>query len=773
MNTELNNYDEYGETPIRNDRPSPFKRNLSIVRRHVWIVIAMFVIVATFGLLRAYKATPMYNATAKLLVERQSPNVTKLQGVMQSAPAWGPEYYKTQEGLLVSRAVLEVALENPEIRELFEDVSGEEQKKRTIMSRLRRTIPALLGIPPSDPPEPWERLASYVRPKHVHDTQFIRVNINSSNKDLASKLANAVADAFVKYHIVRRLEISNDVFFYLQDQKQKEEQAIIEAQEALQDYRENLTVSTIDSRDSSHPVLSRLASLNSHLTDTQLQRIEIEAQYRVAKQALEAGGRANVASAQQLFSLSALFEDGTTATMLKNSIVDAEQRLAVLSETYGPRHPQIEQLESQIEHMRTTFKDSLGDALSSMSTRIEMLAQEEQELEMQHKDQNVLALELAKGEIMLNRLQNDLDRHERLYDVLVERMSEVELTTDYARTNVEVIERASVPKAPFGPNKRRMAAISLILGVVLGVGLAFVIERIDDTVRTPEDLEIDVGVSVLGFVPEIVTKKDCKDGSAYRGLISALEPHSSAIEAYRNIRTALFFSAPAEEAKVLLVTSAGPSDGKTTTATNLALTIAQSGKRVLLIDADLRRPRVHKTFGLSGETGFSSVLVGEATLEDAIQKTMHDVENIDKLDILTAGPKGPNPTELFESSSATKLFTDLRKRYDRIIIDTPPALFVSDTSILSTVCDGIILVAKAGKNTKAHVARAKKQLESVDAKIIGSILNSVKVSRLSHYYSDYFYHGYARYYRDYYGSYYTDRKKKRKGKGKASETIGA
>ena len=295
---------------------------------------------------------------------------------------------------------------------------------------------------------------------------------------------------------------------------------------------------------------------------------------------------------------------------------------------------------------------------------------------------------------MFKQLESNVERHRRLLEVLVQRMSEVEITSDYAKTNVQVIESASMPKHAVGPNKQRMATMSAVFGLMLGLGMAFFLERIDDTVRTPEDLEIDIGIPVLGFVPEVVVTKDAS-GRTKRGLISALEPSSSAIEAYCNIRTGLFFSAPAEEAKLLVVTSCGPGDGKTTTSTNLALVIAQSGKRVLLIDADFRRPMVHNVFGLDNQVGFSSVLVGEAPLEQAIQKTVHDIDHIDKLDILTAGPRVPNPTELFESPVTSALLESLRANYDRVIVDTPPALYVSDTSILSTYGDGVILVARA------------------------------------------------------------------------------
>lgn len=275
---------------------------------------------------------------------------------------------------------------------------------------------------------------------------------------------------------------------------------------------------------------------------------------------------------------------------------------------------------------------------------------------------------------------------------------------------------------------------------------------------------------MLGFVPEIKVRKGVESKASYRALVSMLEPNSSAIEAYRNIRTNLFFSPLGEESKVILITSGGPGDGKTTTASNLALVIAQTGKRVLLVDADFRRPRIHKMFSLDSSKGLSNVLKGECTLEQVVQKTVHDLDIIENLDILTAGQMPANPTELLESANMQDIIDDMRTKYDRIVMDTPPILFVSDTSILSRLSDGCILVVKSDKRTRAHAARARLQLEKVHARIIGGILNNVQVSRFGHYYSDYYYYGYARYRSDYYSSYYADDQPK--SRKKAHKSVG-
>lgn len=732
-----------------------FKRYLGIMRRHLWPALTVLLVVSTLGIIRAYRAIPVYEATAKLLVERQGPRVTRFEDVVQPNAAWfGQEYYKTQEELVRSRAVLELALEDEEIRNIFEYRPGNVQSQpRSLSTLLRRTIAAVVGAPPATPPEPWERLLATVRSRYFTETHFIAVKAISSNPERAAKIANAVAAAFVRYHMLRRLEVSNDVFLYLQDQKNKEESAMRDAEERLQKFREETRISSLDTSESEHPVLKRLAILNDELTQTQLKRIEVESQSRVIGEALS-GSRKNLnASDDSLFSIPLVQNDSAIA-QLRNALVSAESERSSLAEVYGPDHPRMQSVLSRVTSLQSKLREALNGVAESLTTQREMFREKERALSEQYEEQNRLALDLARESVAYQRIVDEVQRHQKLYQVLVERMREVELSSDYTRTNVEIVETAALPKVPAAPNKPRMAMMSVMFGLLLAIGLALFLEHADDTVRTPDDLELRVGVPVLGFVPEISVRKNVESKASYRALISALEPNSSTIEAYRNIRTSLFFAGPADECRILLVTSGGPGDGKTTTACNLALVIAQSGKRVLLIDSDFRRPQIHRNFNLDNKKGLSSVLVGECPFEEAIQKTVHDVNIIENLDILAAGPNPPNPTELIESSAMQKLLGRLRDQYDRVIVDTPPVLFVSDASVLATVSDGVVLVVRANRHTRAHAVRARKQLERVNAHIIGGILNNVRVPRFGGHYSDFYYHGYARYRSDYYSAYY-------------------
>jgi succinoglycan biosynthesis transport protein ExoP len=587
----------------------------------------------------------------------------------------------------------------------------------------------------------------------------------------AAALANAVADAFVQHHLDRKLASSNDAFQFLQAQKVQQEQKLQQAQDALQSFRERVKVVSLDVNQADNPVLARLRRLQQQLTDVQLQRIDLQARAQVvhrvmdkgldagqiAAQAAQAGADAAAPAEQQsVFALPEVRDDAAISS-LRAQLLDAQKEGARLVDTYGPEHPQYRAARKKIDMLQQQLAAAIPRVAGSMDAQLEMLTNQENDLRAQYDAQNAAALELSKQALTYDRLMSDVTRQSKLFDVLVERLREVNLTADYTKTNVEVADRAEPPALPVSPRKVRAGILSLLLGLLLGLGAAFLAEYMDETVNTPEDLEARTGIPVLGFVPAI-RRRSSPGGNSHRGRISIVEPLSSVTEAYRGIRTNLFFSGP-QQAHVLVVSSGAAGDGKTTTAANLAIVIGQSGKRALLIDADCRRPRVHEIFGLPNETGLSSVLAGQATLEAAAQQPLDDEgQPVEKLHVLSAGPSEPNPAELLGSAAMRKLLQDARELYDRVIIDTPPVLFVADASILAAMSDGVVLVVKSSKNTRALARRTRAQLEGVNARILGGVLNNVRLTRFGHHYSDYYHYGYSRYYRDYAKAYYSQRR---------------
>jgi succinoglycan biosynthesis transport protein ExoP len=755
---------------------------LGIMRRRIWIILPVFVIVATIGIIQTFRTPRIYMATSKVLVERQGSPLVSLERAAQDGGQTGPnsEFYQTQVQLLRSRAVLDLALQDPPLKELVAIAMRTPERGgfQKWMGEATRTVMATLGIPTVMTMEPWEALFKCVLASHVAETHFLLVQGLGRDAHTAAVIANAVARAFEQHHRQQAAASLGEAFVALKAEKEKQEQNLLEAERALQEFREKAESLTVPTAKEDQPAVERLSKLNSQLTEVQLRRIELTSQLGVMHYAARSNETAAV-SDDALFALPVIKSD-TTLVEGRQALADSEKDLAVLSDTYGKEHPLFLAGEAKVKLLREQFMKALGEVIRAHENRLKMLRDEEKELERQYDDQKRTAVQLAKESFTFSRLEGAVTRHRQLFEALVSRMREVDMSSGLIRTSVQIVERASPPKMAANASRLRGMLISMFVGMFLGVGIAFLVENLDDTIKTPEDLTERLPVPLLGFVPvmgqekppegapapprEKVTvalpeKARDEDEANYlaRGSVVLSEPASSVTEAFRSIRTSLFYSTPAHKMKVVAVTSCRPQEGKTTTITNLALSVSQTGKKVLLVDGDLHRPTTHRVLGIRSDVGLSDVLVGEIAWRDALQSVvMQDGRPLEHLRLMPAGRVSPNPAELLGSQRMRDLLSEWREAFDWVFLDTPPVLFVSDSSILSAMADGVILLVRAGSSTQALVSRAREQLESVNARIVGSILNGMVVSKVGRYYSYYQYHGYSRYAKDYHRSYHSD-----------------
>ncbi len=773
----------------------PVWRYIGILTRRIWIILPVFVIVGTVGTVRAFKEPPLYRATAKVLVERQAPRVVQFGQTLPDSGGWDPEFYQTQAELLRSRAVMDVALSDPAIAEWFAPAQtapatatpAAPAGRKTWRDEWKRTLRAVLGTAPAAMPEPWEQLRGQITVTVVENTHFLLVESVSANPYQAARVVNAAARGFQQYHKQRQSEAFSEAFAGLQKEREKEEQELLAAEKALQEYREQARGISASPDEKDQPVLDRLVRLNNRLTEVQLKRIELTAQIAAIKDAAQAGSERSEADQERLFALPVIQADATL-TAHRRALADAVKDLTVLSETYGAGHPLLQAAQVKVELMREQLKRALNETLEAQSRALAALQQEEQDLAREYEGQKNEALDLARESFTLTRLRGAVDRHRRLFEAIVDRMREVDITSGLTKTNVQIVELAAEPKHPINSGKMRPVALSLVMGLLLGIGLAVLLENLDDAIRTPEDLRDRLGLPLLGFVPVIRHEPNAASADAarrltldvkespdrnrhlYRGSIVLSEPGSSVAEAFRGIRTSLLYSSPGREIKCIETTSCRPEEGKTTTCTNLALCLAQGGKRVLLVDADMHRPMVHRILGLTNRVGLSSVLVGEAEWPAAIQRVVAaNGAEVENLRVLSAGPPSPNPSELIGSKAARELIRMLRAEFDWVLLDTPPVLFASDAAVLSTLCDGVVLVVRAGMSSRAIVARAREQLEAVHARIVGAILNNAVIAKLGRHYSYYSYYGYSRYAKDYHRAYYGRDRDRRERETESSE----
>lgn len=467
------------------------------------------------------------------------------------------------------------------------------------------------------------------------------------------------------------------------------------------------------------------------------------------------------------YTLDAKFDAAQYASIwLKEKIVESQQNLEKAVQALR-EYKKANNITAEEESDKTqTGSDVLQDLLKRKSDLEIEIAEKSEHFKEKHPEIISLRSELAsvnkkiddekdmkvfgggKG-VRYNVLKSDVETNRQIYDSLLQRMRETQVTGELKTTNIRVVDKATVPEKSVRPKKKLNFLIAFLVGIFGGGGLAFFMESLDQSVKTPEDLKNRLKLPCLAT---IAIPQEDEDKTVKAEFITHLKPRSTISEAYRGLRTSIMFTAVEHKRKVIMVTSSGPQEGKTTSAINLAIAMAQSGEKTILIDADLRKPRVEEAFGLGSEHGLTDILAGAEKVMSDVHKT-----EIPNLDIITCGSIPPNPSELLGSKKMEEFLADLEKKYDRIIFDTPPVLAVTDAVVLSGKVDGVVIVVKAGETHKNAILRAKELLESARASnILGAVLNMVEHGKTSGYY-----YYYRQYYGKKYGKYYGDKSGKK------------
>jgi len=433
---------------------------------------------------------------------------------------------------------------------------------------------------------------------------------------------------------------------------------------------------------------------------------------------------------------------------LKSQYVALTGEYYNLSNKYGKEHPKMVRLSAAMKGIKKKIAQEVKKTLQSVETEYRVALAEEKSIREAMEEKKREALSLNNKQIGYNSLKREMETSRSLYESLLKRVKEAGLTEGLEATNIMVVDPARVPDHPVKPRKARNVLLAIIVGLTLGVGMAFFFEYLDNTINTPDELERYFKVPFLGVVSKFKIDVPSEE------IIVHSNPKSNVAEGFRTIRTNLLFSSPDVEKKHILITSALPRDGKTLQSVNIAVSFAQMGKKVLLVDADMRKARLHEIFNLERSPGLSEYLVGN---ESRPQPT-----EITGLEVLTAGRSSPNPSELLGSKRMKELLESERAKddFDMIIIDSPPVLSVADAVILSAVADGVVLLVNAGSTPRPAIQRAIQQLSDVEAKLIGCVLNDMDFEKESYYYS--YYYRYKKYYDHYYGEEEEGKEKRRK-----------
>lgn len=729
-------------TPIRgqgveaHEESVELRRHLNIIRSRFWTIFASVVVVFSIAAIHTFRATPVYESSARLLVERRLPEITPFDGAQERRD---PGYYQTQAQLITSRAVLEEALKNPEVAAIFQDRSELPAERPDLLRAVLNEVRSLFSEEPTRPLEPWERLRGRVESRPLRDTDLVDVRVAGTNPKECALIANAVAEAYVDYSIALRQRTALDAFDTLQSLKEEQEEVLNQAEAALYRFKEEAASSESGGLGGADDIQQRLRTLNGELTRVQMRRMELNVEAMAARRLREE----LEGNPEKIMALAGTLKEGATAEALK-ALRELELRQRESQSVYGPKHPSVIAIEEQRQALLQLVTDGLFARVDALETEHELLHEKEKEIDRALTELNRVALELTRASIGSERLERDVERQSEVFDVLLDRMRQVDLTKDTGVTNIRVVEQASVPTRPFRPNRQRSLAVGLMLGLMLGLGLAYLHEWMDDTVKTPDDIEHRLDMPVLGLVPEMQSNGVAGDGFPGMALHTLNSPFSPTSEAYRSIRTNLYFSGSREESRAIVVTSPGPDEGKTVTACNLAITLAQDGRRILLVDSDLRRPKIHVAFGLKRSPGLTNILVEGREVEDVVTVPEDpDGKKLENLHVLCAGSKTPNPAELVGGEAMRRFMEDVREKYDMVIYDSGAAMLVADATLIAGRCDGAVMIVKAGSSRRNIVNRLRRHFEMAQCRLVGAVLNDVRPGFLRGSYSYGYYYGYG------------------------------
>ena len=578
----------------------------------------------------------------------------------------------------------------------------------------------------------------------VTGTRIIDIQYRSPNKEMAARVVNTLMSTYVEQNFKTKYESTMEASDWLQKQLTELEMKVESSQEKLVQYQKEHEILGIDEKQ--NIITSKLDELNRELTVAESDRMEKEALYHLVQSPNLGTTLAAVNGEPDSQNSGA---SGTSALLekLREQEADLKVQMALLSTQFGPSYPKVAQLDSQIKETDAQIQIELKKVVDRVRGEYQAAAQREGLLNDAMEKQKQEANKLNESAIEYNLLKRDVETNRTLYEGLLEKLKEAGVTSSLRSNNFRKVDVARVPTYPAEPNVPRNLAFGLALGLTTGIGLGFLLEGIDNTVRTPEQAQTISSLPSLGMIP--LSSRSSTEGGSKRlpqssfsnsltaessqgvvELVTISRPQSQMAESYRALRTSLLLTSLGAPPKVILVTSALPQEGKTTTSLNSSVVLAQKGSRVLLIDADMRRPSVHKTLGLGPRTGLSNVLTGSATLQQAVIR----YDRVPNLYVLPAGTPPPNPAELLASAHMGEILATMRDQYDHIVIDTPPTLSVTDAVILSTRADTVVLVIRSGQTTKQALRRARDILMRVNARISGVLLNAADLSSPDYYY---------------------------------------
>lgn len=660
----------------------------AILLKRRWTVLWVFCSLVGAVTLYCFSATPIYQATTQILVERQQPRVleTRVGPAAENYP--GEEFYQTQYKLLESPVLVKKVIEklnlkaHPAYSRITAAAEPEAASGARAENRLMEAVAAGLTVTP------------------VRNSSLVNLSYDSPDPQLAARMVNTFAESFIEYSLDLRFAASQEAARWLQHKLAEARKKLEESEARLNHYKREHHIVALEDKESL--TAQKLEHLTKELLAAQTRRLEAETRFKEVSE----GRPIREVLANPLIQT------------LKAEEAKIIGQISELSKKYGEKHPRMLQLASELAANRAKIGAEMKQISQSIKNEYKMAQMQEENLRQVLEHQKKATQELSEVGVQYRVLLRDVETNRALYENILKSFKETTATENLPATNIRIIYPATVPEMPVKPKKLRYIMLATVMGAVLGMAAALGLESLDSTLKTPEEVEHWLKLPNLAVIPRLEPPAEGNSKELPQVMLHH-DRQPLLAEAYRRLRTSILFSTPGRAPQVLLVSSTMPLEGKTATAANLAAAMANAEGPVLLVEADLRRPSLHQIFQVEREPGLSNFLVGE-TNELPVRQTA-----VPRLYLLPCGKIPPNPSELLGSGRMQELLARVRERFARIIVDSPPLLSVTDPAILATMVTGVLLVVKAESVPRRAALAARDQLLEVHAPLLGAVLNAV------------------------------------------------
>jgi len=704
---------------------------MKAVRKHWALLVAGTLLSAGGSLLYAKSQQKVYEARATIEID---PHANQPLGEKTSSAfdlgaglAWDArEYYETQYKIMTSDRVLSAVARDLSLASDY-DFMGFQAPPPT----------------PATVDDATAALHGRVLIEPVKYSRLAVIKVDDTSPRRAKRIADAVAQAYIDQNLEIAVTATSDAVVWLNGQVDHVKRDLDSNENALHDFKLKNDLPSTSINEASNMLRLEMQELDTSLTHTRTHRAELAA--RQEELAKVSADDPDQLPASELLSSSFL---QNTRSQYQTAL---KERASLLAEGKGESHPSVRTATERLAESRAALLGEVRNIQGAVERDLAVVTREEKTEEGLFEATRKRAVELNMKEIEYHRLDRSRDENEKLFSMLLERMKDADIARMMRVNNIRIVDLAKEPVVPVRPRVSVMVGLGTFVGLLFGVAIAWILERMDTSIKTPDDIESNLGIPFLGLLP-VVDDSDENPYSRRKGgrrrkkklpspddhaeLVVHDRPLSGVAEAARSIRTNLLFMNPDRPYRKLLVSSAGPSEGKTTVACSIAIALAQGGQRVCIVDCDLRRPRLHRIFDRAGDAGLTNLLVGDAQLDDITKPTQ-----IDNLWSIPSGPIPPNPADVLNSERFRSFLSSLGDRFDRIVIDSPPLVAVTDAAILSTLVDGTVFVVRAFRTNRNLSAHGLRSIRDVDGRIVGAVLNAVNLDKheYAHYYHYYYY----------------------------------